>query len=107
MQFVPEAHFVRRADASAKLHSFTGDQGPRPTWRGPFTLQEHLVQNPVLITDPRVPHISLVFREMWDAAALRFTFLTLPQNTRNKICGIPHLAKNERDVGHPWVCDRT
>src|ERR1700693_787424 len=22
-------------------------------------------------------------------------------------CGIPHLAKNERDVGHPGVVDRT
>jgi hypothetical protein len=21
-----------------------------------------------------------------------------------KVCGIPHLAKNERDVGHPGFC---
>jgi thiazole synthase len=28
-------------DASAKPNSFTGDQGPRRNWRGPFTLQQN------------------------------------------------------------------
>jgi len=26
------------------------------------------------------------------------------QNTQVEGCGIPHLAKNERDMGHPHVC---
>ena len=28
----------------------------------------------------------------------------LSQSTQVESCGIPHLAKNERDVGHPWLC---
>jgi hypothetical protein len=47
-----------------------------------------------------VPHISLVFREMWDTTALN----SAPSNpliSLVEIRGIPHLAKNERDVGHP------
>ena len=48
----------------------------------------------------RVPHISLVFREMWDTTKVRFWPLH-PEPIPVKSSGIPHLAKNERDVGHP------
>jgi hypothetical protein len=48
-----------------------------------------------------VPHISLVFREMWDTT----TFDRSPPEAESKlkkvggqVCGIPHLAKNERDT---------
>jgi len=54
-----------------------------------------------------VPHISLVFREMWDATAARLQTLVHPRNSRVEICGIPHLAKNQRGVGHPASVDRT
>jgi hypothetical protein len=53
-------------------------------------------------------HISLVFREMWDSTELNsmfFTFSssldTLIRRREIQIRGIPHLAKNERDMGHP------
>jgi hypothetical protein len=46
------------------------------------------------------PGISLVFREMWDSTALSL-WLSIHPHLAVKICGIPHLAKNERDVGHP------
>jgi hypothetical protein len=52
-----------------------------------------------------VPHISLVFCEMWDTADLDLHFSTLqglPIDSR----GIPHLAKNERDMGHPLIRGR-
>jgi hypothetical protein len=26
------------------------------------------------------------------------------QRSQVKSCGIPHLAKNERDMGHPFIC---
>jgi hypothetical protein len=29
--------------------------------------------------------------------------LSIPQQVEGEACGIPHLAKNERDVGHPAV----
>ena len=48
-------------------------------------------------------HISLVFREMWDTR----TFMFLAGSAENRPVerrGLPHLAKNERDVGHPVVC---
>jgi hypothetical protein len=49
----------------------------------------------------RVPHISLVFREMWDTTALSLWLsIRLTHSTVN-IGGAPHLAKNERDMGHP------
>src|ERR1700684_2221282 len=39
---------------------------------------------------------------MWDATVLTWQFpALLAENI--KVRGIPHLAKNERDVGHPWV----
>jgi hypothetical protein len=53
----------------------------------------------------RVPHISLVFREMWDATALNHKAFGSLSTLKVWTCGIPHLAKNERDVGHPaLVC---
>ena len=45
--------------------------------------------------------ISLVFREMWDTADLTFLAYWAQNRSELKVCGIPHLAKNERDVGHP------
>ena len=49
-----------------------------------------------------MPHISLVFREMWDTTALRSHFLNgCKKHQRLRVVDIPHLAKNERDVGHP------
>src|SRR3984885_15194505 len=45
-----------------------------------------------------VPHISLVFREMWDSTNLDNFFPSNPKNQSVCIRGIPHLAKNERDV---------
>ena len=61
---------------------------------------------PWLADEGRVPHISLVFREMWDStAADRHVFRLLATNV--KVRGIPHLAKNERDVGHPRFVARS
>ncbi len=51
---------------------------------------------------PWVPHISLVFREMWDTAAADLHPSAL-QRLPIEVRGIPHLAKNERDVGHPLI----
>ena len=47
-----------------------------------------------------VPHISLVFREMWDTTAADLHSLRV-QIMPIEVRGIPHLAKNERDMGHP------
>src|ERR1700689_2607132 len=54
----------------------------------------------------RVPHISLVFREIWDSTEL-YRPLSTVQELQWKICGIPHLAKNEREMGHPSLVGRT
>ncbi len=60
--------------------------------------------------DCRVPHISLVFREMWDSTAVHRPLSTgnrscrmvlYTTHTKGEVRGIPHLAKYERDVGHP------
>jgi hypothetical protein len=52
----------------------------------------------------RVPHISLVFREMWDTTDLNPRGFAANEQTNSvEVRGIPHLAKNERDVGHPSV----
>jgi len=54
-----------------------------------------------------VGHISLVFREMWDSAAL-----SLPPSSFNRLCRAegqdtwyPISRKNERDMGHPASAD--
>src|ERR1700722_11848628 len=49
-----------------------------------------------------VPHISLVFRGMWDTTAANLRSLA-PLTEPVQIRGIPHLAKNERDMGHPTL----
>jgi hypothetical protein len=53
-------------------------------------------------TKQGVPHISLVFREIWDTTELNWHSL---ERRRMQIGSrsIPHLAKNERDMGHPQV----
>ena len=56
----------------------------------------------------RAPHISLVFREMWDTTALRRRLLTLKrtvQGSRTRGCtcrksGYLHLAGFSRNVGY-------
>ena len=58
--------------------------------------------NSVLTTDQRVAHISLVFREMWETTASNLQFLAL-QRLPSRDPRLPHLAKNERDMGHPLV----
>ena len=57
-------------------------------------------------TDRWVPHISLVFREMWDTAALNQEWFRM-QRLKTDLRGIPHLAKNQRDVGHPAIRGRS
>ena len=49
----------------------------------------------------RVPHISLVFREIWDTDNVYPEAHRMNRESEGKSSGIPHLAKNERDVGHP------
>jgi hypothetical protein len=46
----------------------------------------------------RVPHISLVFREMWDTTGLSLSLSIHPRRLAVNIGGIPYLAKNERDT---------
>ena len=48
-----------------------------------------------------VPHISLVFCEMWDTTTVTLQVLVLDGQFQVKVRCIPDLAKNERDVGHP------
>ena len=54
----------------------------------------------------RVPHISLVFREMWDTTALSLSALVQPMHLAVSLRDNPNLAKNERDMGHPSFCCR-
>jgi hypothetical protein len=49
------------------------------------------------------PGISLVFREMWDSTAVICEDSRSDANLKGRIRGIPHLAKNKRDMGHPSV----
>src|ERR1700677_2873024 len=49
----------------------------------------------------RVAHISLVFREMWDSADVDRQMHRVKRESEGKSSGIPHLAENERDMGHP------
>jgi len=48
-----------------------------------------------------VAHISLVFCEIWDTTALSPWLPIHPIHLAVNIGGIPHLAKHERDMGHP------
>ena len=48
----------------------------------------------------RVPHISLVCREMWDTTDVDGQVHRMNRVVRGRCSGIPHLAKNERDMGH-------
>jgi hypothetical protein len=48
-------------------------------------------------TNVRVPHISLVFREMWDTTAVDQHPSAL-QGGPIEVRSIPHFAKNERDT---------
>jgi hypothetical protein len=48
-----------------------------------------------------VAHISLVFREMWDTTDLSLWLSMHPMHLAVDSGGIPHLAKNKRDMAHP------
>ena len=60
----------------------------------------------------QVPHISLVFREMWDTTDVDRSVHRMTRESEGRSSGIPHLAKNERDApnflyaaaGHGSVC---
>ncbi len=52
-----------------------------------------------------VPHISLVFREMWETTTLNVPLSKVEKEV--KVRGLPHLAKNERDMGHPRFLEGT
>ena len=55
-----------------------------------------------LVPSPRPgAHISLVLREMSDTADVDRQAYRMNRESEGRCCGIPHLAKNERDVGHP------
>src|SRR6202044_64919 len=44
---------------------------------------------------------------MWDSTAIDRQVLRVHREPEGKISGIPHLAKNERDMGHPaFVTER-
>jgi hypothetical protein len=58
-----------------------------------------------LYPESAVPHISLVFREMWETTNLNLFFLTFERGTWKR-CGIPHLAKDERDMAHATILER-
>ena len=47
--------------------------------------------------------ISLVFREMWDSTDVDRSVHRMNRKSEGKSSHIPHLAKNERDMGHPSV----
>jgi hypothetical protein len=57
-------------------------------------------------TNRRVPHISLVFRAMWDTTDVNRQVRRLNRESEGNRSGIPHRAKNERDVGHPSIRGR-
>src|ERR1700685_1854139 len=44
------------------------------------------------------PHISLVFREMWDTTDVDRSVCRITRESEGESNGIPHLAKNERDT---------
>jgi hypothetical protein len=76
------------------------------TLHAPF-LKERRTRGPVQRSVQEIRGISLVFREMWDTADLNVFFLSGFKKFPVWGCGIPHLAKNERDVGHPSLAVRT
>jgi hypothetical protein len=41
---------------------------------------------------------------MWDTTALHVLLSKVGKKV--EVRGIPHLAKNERDMGHPTLCGR-
>jgi hypothetical protein len=49
----------------------------------------------------RVAHILLVFRDMWDFAGIDREIYRMNRESEGDTRGIPYLAKNERDMGHP------
>jgi hypothetical protein len=71
-------------------------------FRAPYApfLKERRTRGFVRRNEQEIRGISLVFREMWDTTkpdVLSYCF----ENLLAECSGIPHLAKNERDMGHP------
>ena len=62
-----------------------------------------LVEMLHLYPESAVPHISLVFREMWDTTDVDRKVHRMNRESEGKSIGIPHLAKNER--GAPVLCE--
>ncbi len=67
-------------------------------------LTENRTRCPVQRRVQEIRGISLVFREMWVTTALNPQVLVLNGHSTIETCRIPHLAKNERDMGHPGRC---
>ena len=65
-------------------------------------MRENPVEKPHSAMNQGVPHISLVFREMWDTTAADLHSWA-PQGLSIEVRGIPYLAKNDRDMGHPLI----
>jgi hypothetical protein len=70
-------------------------------------LDESRTRGRCLVPRTGNPGISLAFREMWDSTALSLWLSIHPTHLAVNIGGIPYLAKNERDMGHPSVCEGT
>ena len=59
------------------------------------------VHVPLLVLRTENPAISLVFREIWNNSDADRSVHRVNRESEGKNRGIPHLAKNERDKGHP------
>jgi hypothetical protein len=57
--------------------------------------------------EPRVPHISPDFGEMWESTDAGARVPVVPEDFRSERSQFPHLAKGWRDMGHPhsWSSD--
>jgi len=53
------------------------------------------------LTKDGCPISRFVFCQMWDSNTLSLRLSVHPMHLAVNIGGIPHLAKNERDMGHP------
>ena len=67
-------------------------------------LDESRTRGRCLVPRTGNPGISLVFREVWDTTDVSHCLSIHPIYLAVNIGGIPHLAKNERDMG-PVVCE--
>ncbi len=79
----------------------SGRLGPTKIWGFSSLRENPSLLNSVLTTDQRVPHISLVFREMWDTTAANLQFLAfqrLPSEIR-----VSHISRKTSEIwGTLW-----